>query len=91
MPAVYSVRDLMAALSLLQAGEPQQGGWSALFHGRYRRIMVLASALPVLQQLSGINTVVFYSSDVSSLPGSIPVGGSCAAHVGSASSQAPAY
>ncbi|CAL5223439.1 g5955 [Coccomyxa viridis] len=47
-----------------QAGEPQQGGWSALFDGRYRRIMILASALPILQQLSGINTVVFYSSDV---------------------------
>ena len=29
--------------------------------------MILASALPILQQLSGINTVVFYSSDVSLL------------------------
>ncbi len=29
--------------------------------------MILASALPILQQLSGINTVVFYSSDVSFL------------------------
>ncbi|CAK0785259.1 hypothetical protein CVIRNUC_008465 [Coccomyxa viridis] len=47
-----------------QVGEPEQGGWSALFLGKYRRIMILASALPIMQQLSGINTVVFYSSDV---------------------------
>ena len=35
-----------------------------MFLGKYRRIMILASALPIMQQLSGINTVVFYSSDV---------------------------
>ena len=50
--------------ALFQVGEPEQGGWSALFLGKYRRIMILASALPIMQQLSGINTVVFYSSDV---------------------------
>lgn len=41
-----------------------EGGWGALLNRRYRRIMILASALPILQQASGINTVVFYSSDV---------------------------
>lgn len=90
VPAAYSSGDLMALSSFLQAGEPQQGGWSALFHGKYRRIMVLASALPILQQLSGINTVVFYSSDVSPLLGSFAVWGSCNAHVVSASSYGPA-
>ncbi len=30
---------------------------------RYRLMMVLAAALPLWQQLSGINTVVFYSSE----------------------------
>jgi hypothetical protein len=40
------------------------GGWAALLKPRYRRIMVLAAGLPLLQQASGINTVVFYSSDV---------------------------
>lgn len=43
-------------------GEP--GGWGALLMRRYRLIMVLAAALPLWQQLSGINTVVFYSSEV---------------------------
>lgn len=42
-----------------------EGGWGALLKRRYRRIMILAAALPILQQASGINTVVFYSSDVS--------------------------
>lgn len=41
-----------------------EGGWGALLKRRYRRIMILAAALPILQQASGINTVVFYSSDV---------------------------
>lgn len=68
VPAVCSTYSAYGAfLFCVQAGEPQQGGWSALFDGRYRRIMILASALPILQQLSGINTVVFYSSDVSLL------------------------
>ncbi|BDA46904.1 Plastidic glucose transporter 4 [Coccomyxa sp. Obi] len=50
-----------------EAAEEQsttEGGWGALLKRRYRRIMILASALPILQQASGINTVVFYSSDV---------------------------
>ena len=61
-----------------QAGEgaaaaaPAKGGWGALLRRRYRRIMILAAGLPIWQQASGINTVVFYSSDVSGqarLPG----------------------
>ena len=52
-------------LGCLQEGAAAVGGWGALFRRRYRRIMVLASSLPIWQQASGINTVVFYSSDVS--------------------------
>ncbi len=40
------------------------GGFAALLDPRYRRIMALAAGLPLLQQLSGINTVIFYSSQV---------------------------
>lgn len=39
-------------------------GWAALWEPRYRRVMVLAAALPLTQQASGINTVIFYSSQV---------------------------
>ena len=35
---------------------------------RYRLMMVLAAALPLWQQLSGINTVVFYSSEARAVP-----------------------
>ena len=52
----------------LQEGAAATGGWGALLKRRYRRIMVLASSLPIWQQASGINTVVFYSSDVRRLP-----------------------
>ncbi|EIE21964.1 general substrate transporter, partial [Coccomyxa subellipsoidea C-169] len=48
----------------LQGEEAAEGGWGSLLKRRYRRIMILAAALPILQQASGINTVVFYSSDV---------------------------
>lgn len=36
--------------------------WSGLLRNRYRWVLTLVLALPILQQLSGINTVVFYSS-----------------------------
>lgn len=45
-------------------GEGASLGWSALWEPRYRRVMVLAAAIPLAQQASGINTVVFYSSQV---------------------------
>ena len=82
VPLVYSIHGVMALSSVsLQAGEPQQGGWSALLNGRYRRIMILASALPILQQLSGINTVVFYSSDVSLKSGIRAAAGFAIVHI----------
>eukprot|EP00878_Enallax_costatus_P015475 GHUV01016210.1.p1 GENE.GHUV01016210.1~~GHUV01016210.1.p1 ORF type:complete len:748 (+),score=249.62 GHUV01016210.1:490-2733(+) len=39
-------------------------GWESLFARRYRLMMALAVGLPLLQQASGINTVVYYSSKV---------------------------
>ena len=35
-----------------------------LFHPRYRKIMLLAAGLPLLQQFSGINSVILYGSEV---------------------------
>lgn len=47
-------------------GQPEGAhlGWSALWEPRYRRVMILAVAMPLAQQASGINTVIFYSSQV---------------------------
>lgn len=47
-----------------QPAEAQQLGWGALGLKRYRRVMILAVALPLAQQASGINTVMFYSTQV---------------------------
>jgi hypothetical protein len=49
-----------------------EGEWSDLVQRRYRRMMVLAVSLPLLQQASGINSITFYSSSVS-CPGMLPV------------------
>lgn len=47
--------------------EDKQGnveGWNALFKKQYRWMVVLALGVPTLQQLSGVNTVVLYSSQL---------------------------
>lgn len=44
--------------------EQEHLGWGALAAPRYRRVMVLAAALPLAQQASGINTVIFFSTQV---------------------------
>eukprot|EP00898_Chlorokybus_atmophyticus_P004831 jgi/Chlat1/5349/Chrsp35S05279 len=56
-------------------------GWGELTSKKYRKLMVLALAMPVLQQISGINTVIYYSATVfaraglySPIVGSILVG-----------------
>ncbi len=49
-----------------------EGEWSDLVQRRYRRMMVLAVSLPLLQQASGINSITFYSSSVS-CPGMLPL------------------
>lgn len=52
--------------------EEKQGaveGWDALLKKKYRWMVVLAIGIPVLQQLSGVNTVVLYSSKLFSEAG----------------------
>lgn len=39
-------------------------GFLGLLQPNYRHILLLAAGLPILQQLSGINTVILYGSDV---------------------------
>lgn len=39
-------------------------GWRCLLLPAYRRVVLLAIALPLLQQASGINTVIYFSSEV---------------------------
>jgi hypothetical protein len=45
-------------------GSRTAGGWDCLLERQYRWMMLLALGLPLLQQASGINTVVYYSSQV---------------------------
>lgn len=49
--------------------QAQELGWRALWQPRYRRVMVLAGGLPLLQQLCGINTVIYYSSSLFRMAG----------------------
>lgn len=44
-------------------------GYRVLLEKRYRRIMLLASVIPVSQQLSGINIVILYGAEVMKLCG----------------------
>lgn len=43
---------------------PRSEGFAALLDPRYRRVMMLAAGLPLLQQAGGINTVVLYGTAV---------------------------
>lgn len=45
-------------------GSRAAGGWDCLLERQNRWMMLLALGLPLLQQASGINTVVYYSSQV---------------------------
>jgi hypothetical protein len=51
-------------------------GWAALSRREYRLMMALALGLPLLQQASGINTVIYFSSEVRSAKGAWPAGDS---------------
>ena len=54
--------------ALVQAAQQLEGaaeeGWADLLKPRYRWIMLLTTILPLVQQLSGINTCILYSSEV---------------------------
>lgn len=46
---------------MLQEGVVEgEAAWADLLKPRYRRMMLLAAGLPLLQQLSGINSVVYF-------------------------------
>lgn len=62
-PGTSSEQDAETALQ--QILEPEhEAGWGELFSKRYRLMTALALGLPILQQLSGINSVIFFSSEV---------------------------
>jgi len=46
------------------AAARQKEGWGGLAKHQYRRMLSLSLMLPLLQQASGINTVIYYSSMV---------------------------
>lgn len=63
---------LLEALLPKEHIEEKQGtveGWGALLQKKYRWMVVLALGIPMLQQLSGVNTVVLYSSKLFSKAG----------------------
>ena len=55
---------MILSLQDQEVASEEEAGWATLFQKRYRRIMLLAAGLPLLQQGSGINTVILYSSQV---------------------------
>ena len=63
-------------LALVQAAQQPEAaaeeGWADLLKPRYRWIMLLTTILPLVQQLSGINTCILYSSEVRLAPGIHP-------------------
>lgn len=65
--AQYRSRAAGQAVADMQEDEEVggEGQWGDLVQPRYRRMMVLAVTLPLLQQASGINSITFYSSSVS--------------------------
>lgn len=53
---------LGVSLQAESADEQHEKGWAELASHKYRWIMLLATLLPLFQQLSGINTCILYSS-----------------------------
>lgn len=67
-----------AALPPSPSNDTSAGLVQTLMAPSLRRVVVLAIAVALLQQLSGINTVIFYSSQILEKAGmSRPVIGSC--------------
>jgi hypothetical protein len=60
---------IAAAAAAAVCGGGAGAGFRGLLAPRYRRVMLLATALPALQQMSGINTVILYGSKVFSSAG----------------------
>ena len=59
------------------AAAASSNSWQALQDPKLRPLLLLALALPLLQQASGINTVIYYSTQVFASAGlHSPIGGS---------------
>lgn len=56
-----------------QGKDDQAGTWGDLLSPQYHRIMLLAAGLPLFQQGSGINTVIYYSSQVNAFSRCLPL------------------
>lgn len=50
------------------AAARRKEGWAGLGKREYRRMLSLSVMLPLLQQASGINSVIYFSSMVRTLP-----------------------
>ncbi|HWI59419.1 MAG TPA: sugar porter family MFS transporter [Bacillota bacterium] len=54
------VREIQASL----AQEREQGRWSDLFHPAVRRALLIGVGLAIFQQVTGINTVIYYAPTI---------------------------
>jgi MFS family permease len=64
LPLVNPSSNAAPAASAIISEASNEGSFKALLNPKYRRIMILAVGVVFLQQLSGINTVILYGSDV---------------------------
>lgn len=65
--ADYHSDPVLESLIAREREEGKEGtveGWSALVMKKYRWMVTLAIGIPILQQLSGVNTVVMYSKQM---------------------------
>lgn len=59
------VAEVMNDLNAASQGSTEpEAGWFDLFSSRYRKVVSVGAALFLLQQLAGINAVVYYSTSV---------------------------
>lgn len=56
--------DALVSKECLDEKQGSAEGWGALLKKKYRWMVVLSVGIPMLQQLSGVNTVVLYSSQL---------------------------
>jgi sugar porter (SP) family MFS transporter len=53
--------DIMEAVTV---GRAVQGKWKAIFQRKYRPVLTAAVLIPFFQQFTGINTIMFYASQL---------------------------
>ncbi|KAL4547850.1 hypothetical protein Ndes2526B_g07072 [Nannochloris sp. 'desiccata'] len=62
--ATTSTRNAPGGIGAEEEPNGEEGSFTALLNPKYRRIMILAVGVVFQQQLSGINTVILYGSEV---------------------------